>query len=144
MSETQYINFDAIKNDIKPASIIVPIIGIAIMTYGYTTVSSLKKEIDINKTTIETLQVEVASIQDQIRSNSDVFVALQQQIDSSSVLISGNEQDILLLANKTNTKVGGLSKKVELIEGRTLALEQAVDMPGANPLDTSILKYHQR
>lgn len=151
MSDTQYVNFDAIKKDIKPTGIIVTLVMAASIVYGSYALSDIRADVSDNKEAIEVLRNDVTSIQDQIRSNSDVFVALQQQIDSSSVLISGNEQDILLLAAKTNTKVGGLSKKIKSIEGRamavenrTLALEQAVDMPGANPLDVSVIKYHQR
>lgn len=151
MSDTQYVNFDAIKKDIKPTGIIVMLVMAASIVYGCSALSDIRADVNDNKEAIEVLRNDVTSIQDQIRSNSDVFVALQQQIDNSSVLTSENEQDILLLAAKTNTKVGGLSKKIKVIEGRTmavenrtLALEQAVDMPGANPLDVSVIKYHQR
>lgn len=151
MSDSQYINFDAIKNDIKPLNIMAMLVIAVVMSYGYPIMSDNRDEISENKLAIDELRSNLASIQDQIRSNSDVFVALQQQIDNQSVLTQQNEQDILLLATKTNTKVGGLSKKIKLIDGRTtavetrtLALEQAVDLPGANPLDISVLKYHQR
>lgn len=162
MSDNSYINYEAIKKDVNLDGKKFFIAACIIATiFAAKSILSLNEKIDSDRKKIEEVTISLASLREQVSQDKEQS---KQQIDLLSAVTSTNTENITLLAANTNTKVaavkrsivavskdvadtnnrvGGIEKKALSIEERTRAIEQAVDMPGANPLDSLITNYEQ-
>jgi hypothetical protein len=158
MASSSYINYEAIKNDISlNGKGFFVIASVVILAFSANYVLNLNQKIDADAKLIDEITINLASFQERVNQN-------QEQFDVLSAVTSTNTENITLLAANTNTKVasvkrsivavskdvaatndriGGIEKKALSIEERTRAIEQAVDMPGANPMDSLITNYNQ-
>jgi hypothetical protein len=162
MSNSSYINYDAIKRDINPdGKKLFAIASVIAIIFSANYILGLNEKIEDDTKKIDEITTSIASLQLQIDQNKQQY---QEQIGTLSAITSTNTENITLLAANTNTKVaavkrsvvavsndvvavankvGIVEKKTQSIEERTRAIEQAVDMPGANPLDSLITNYEQ-
>lgn len=155
---SSYVNYDAIKKDINPnGKGFFVIASVVILAFSANYVLNLNQKIDADAKLIDEITTSLASLQEQTNQSKQQN---QEQFDVLSAVTSTNTKNIVAVSKDVvavrsevatvsndvvavNNKVGVVERKALSIEERTRAIEQAVDMPGANPLDSLITNYEQ-